>query len=284
MIRIHVFRLSHLLLGLSAAVLIAVLIWALAAGLKGGQSNNENTQFRQREAEAVSVSASAVFAPPDENGIEVEVIRPSRAKTVLIYHTHTHEAYQKPVDAQYVETSAWRTKDNGHNIVRVGEELSFLLEKAGFTVIHDTTDHELTDLSTAYTRSLETLLKYEGKVDYFIDLHRDAYSENGSGNPFSLKTENTDAARLMFLVGNGKGFSDKMYYRENYELATLLTGTLNEMLPGLCRPVLVKDGRYNQHLQPGAFLVEVGHNRNSIDQALSAMPYLAEAFKEVLLG
>ncbi|MBE5790782.1 MAG: hypothetical protein E7322_01325 [Clostridiales bacterium] len=284
MVRIHVVRASHLILGALAAVLLIALLLIAFMGFSGKSDTNENgIQKAIWEAEAVSVSASAIFAPPDGDEIQVEVVKSSREPIrILIYHTHTHEAYQKKAEDEYVETSSWRTKNNKYNIVRVGEELSNLLTEKGFIVIHDTTDHELTELSTAYTRSLETIQKYEGQIDVLIDLHRDAYYKDSSGNPFSLKTDSGDYARLMCLVGNGKGFSDEMYYTENYALATLLTGEINQAIPGLCRPVMVKDGRYNQHLCDKSLLIEVGHNQNSIEQALSAMEPLADALEKVL--
>lgn len=284
MVRIHVVRASHLLLGVVAVILVTVLL-VIGFGKFSGKDATKENQIRNTvfEAEAVNVSASAIFAKPNESRMKIEVVKPEKKEIrILIYHTHTHEAYEKKEEDEYIETSAWRTKNNNYNIVRVGEELANLLTERGFTVIHDTTDHELSDLSTSYTRSLKTMEKYEGEIDVFIDLHRDAYYKDSSGNPFSLVTEEGDFARLMCLVGNGKGFDDEMHYVENYALATLLTGTINESVPGLCRPVMVKDGRYNQHLSEKALLIEVGHNKNSIEQALSSMPYLADALESVL--
>lgn len=248
MVRIHVVRASHLIMGAITVILLAALLLLLCLGKGDGRITNEN-RIRQTvwEAEAFSVSASAIFAPSDDRNIQVEVIKKESEKPrILIYHTHTHEAYEKKEEDEYIETSAWRTKNNQYNIVRVGEELARLLTEQGFAVIHDTTDHELNDLSTAYVRSLQTMEKYMDEIDVFIDLHRDAYYKDSSGNPFSLQTDEGDFARLMCLVGNGKGFSDEMHYTDNYALATLLTGEINEKIPGLCRPVMVKDGRYNQ--------------------------------------
>ncbi|MBR3927624.1 MAG: stage II sporulation protein P [Clostridia bacterium] len=284
MVRIHVIRASHLLLGVAAVVLITVLL-IVAFGSRSEGAGAKEKDLRQTvwEAEAVNVSASAIFAPTTDEEIRVEIMKADKEDIrVLIYHTHTHEAYEKKETDAYVETSAWRTKNNQYNIVRVGEELARLLTERGFTVIHDTTDHELSDLSTAYTRSLATMEKYTDNIDVFIDLHRDAYYKDSSGNPFSLKTNEGDFARLMCLVGNGKGFDDEMHYTENYTLATLLTGEINKAVTGLCRPVMVKDGRYNQHISEKCLLIEVGHNQNSIEQALSAMPYLADALEKVL--
>ncbi len=39
----------------------------------------------------------------------------------------------------------------------------------------------------------------------------------------------------------------------------------------------MKTGRYNQHMSDHSVLIEVGNNRNTLEQALAAMPYLARA-------
>ena len=65
------------------------------------------TQYVQMEAEAMTVSASAVFAKPDEEGMRAELVKKQKAAPrVLIYHTHTHEAYCQVKEDEYVETSA----------------------------------------------------------------------------------------------------------------------------------------------------------------------------------
>ena len=285
MVRIHVVRASHLILGAVCAVLIGVAVWLFAGRLFGGDTPEASNKLADAaETEAAVASVSALFADETSNGMRAEAVpdKPPICR-VLIYHTHTHEAYRKLADDAYVETAAWRTKDNRHNVVFVGERLAEELTARGFEVIHDVTDHELESLGTAYTRSLETMRKYLGDADVFIDLHRDAYSENGSGNPKSVSVNGADTARLMFLVGNGVGFTEKPYYAENFELATILTARVNALADGLCRPVMVKDGRYNQHVSPRALLIEVGHNENTLDEALNAMPYLADAMKDVFI-
>lgn len=302
MVRIHVVRASHLLIGFALVVLVVALAVILINALgnsdaeTSGNLEDQNAGYvfinPTAETEAAFASASAVFAPPDNDlGIRAEVLSAdgyARARTdalkVLIYHTHTHEAYKKGAQDEYREVSAQRTTDNEHNIVKVGEVLAELLTERGFIVIHDTTDHELNDLANAYDRSLITLNAYdEGAFDIYIDVHRDAYTKNGSGKPFCVEIDGNETARLMLLVGNGEGFAVKPHYARNFELATLITGALNARNPGLCRPVMVKDGRYNQHISERSLLVEVGHNENTLKQALNAMPYFADALKQVFL-
>ena len=206
----------------------------------------------------------------------------SNGKRVLIYHTHTHEAYQMTDQEAYTPLENWRTDDSGHNLVRVGDELTAELEKRGFEVVHDDTDFEQDDLSTSYSRSLEALLQ-RGDEDYdlIIDLHRDAYVE---GAQLTCSYAGRKSANLMVLIGKGDSFQEKPHFQENYALACALTEKINGLCPGLGREVMVKTGRYNQHFSDHSLLIEVGSNGNTLEEALSSMPILADAIEEVLCG
>ena len=83
----------------------------------------------------------------------------------------------------------------------------------------------------------------------------------------------------MLLIGNGNGFDAKPYYPQNLAFANALTEEVNAIEPGLCKPVMVKDGRYNQHIGVFSILVEVGHNRNTLREALNAVEPLAKALR-----
>jgi len=43
---------------------------------------------------------------------------------VLIYHTHTWEAYEMTEGTRYTPTETWRTRDDAYNMIRIGEELT----------------------------------------------------------------------------------------------------------------------------------------------------------------
>ena len=200
--------------------------------------------------------------------------------TILIYHTHTTEAYTQTAEDPYRENGKWRTKDPTKNIVAVGEVLKDILERDyGFQVIHDTTDHEPPKLSTAYERSLVTMQRYHEEypsIVLFIDLHRDAYMSDTAPCDY-LTINGTETARLMLVVGKGEKYEDKPYYASNITFAERITDYLNTIDGKLCRPVRTKTGRYNQHVAPNCILIEVGHNANTLKQAKAAMPYLAES-------
>ena len=296
MIRFKVVRASRLLL-VAVAVLLAAALALVGVRLLGRQPEptvsgtaNLVDAASDDEAKTTLVFASSGVAAdlpldPGGEGIEVEVLpvatEAPAAKKVLIYHTHTHEAYEQVPGDPYDALEAWRTADADHSVVRVGEELKKQLESRGFEVTHDTTDHEGEALSTAYTRSLATLETYRERFNLYIDLHRDAWAE---GDIQTVTGENGEAlAPLMLLIGNGNGFEEKPFYAQNLAFAKALEGRINRLCPGLCKPTLVKDGRYNQHIGVFAILVEVGHNKNTLSEALSAVPPLAEGIRDLMI-
>jgi len=210
-------------------------------------------------------------------------------KRILIYHTHTYEAYEPSPENTYEATQQWRTKDNKCNVVRVGDELSRLLTATGYVVVHDTTAYEPPVLSTSYTRSLKMLEESIGrgeKYDLYIDLHRDAYSSS-MANHNTVQVGDQMIARLMMLIGKGTGqtgvgFHVRPDWEKNLFIAQSITDALNQQVPDLCRPVNLKTGRFNQHIASNCILVEVGNNKNTLEEALASVPYLADAIRSTL--
>ena len=211
------------------------------------------------------------------------------APRVLIYHTHTWEAYEMTESARYTPTETWRTKDDAHNMVRVGEELSRLLEERGFFVVHDQTDFEPPNLSSAYNRSLEMIkarLEAGETYDYILDIHRDAYSGDRNGDNCVTSVDGTRRAYVMMLVGKGTGstgagFDERPDWPKNLALAEEITEAMNALEPGVSRDVKIKTGRFNQHVSPSALLIEVGNNKNTLEEALAACPVVADALLTV---
>lgn len=295
MIHFKVIRASRLLLTLAIILLVTLLTLAgvrLLARRDAPPVSSTASLVQQNaedEAKTAQVFASSgrstALFPQQSEGIEIEVLTRDEARAptqrILIYHTHTHEAYEQVSGDPYEALEAWRTTDAGHSVVRVGEALASRLRRFGFDVIHDTTDHEGTQLSTAYTRSLATLASYRERFDLYIDLHRDAYVE---GDPIAVKTASgEEMAPLMLLIGNGNGFDEKPFYFQNLSFAQALEARINRDTPNLCKPVLVKDGRYNQHIGVFSVLVEVGHNRNTLEQACNSVGPLARAIYSLML-
>ena len=47
----------------------------------------------------------------------------SSDKRVLIYHTHTYEAYEQSEATTYQQTEKWRTTDSSYNMIAVGKAI-----------------------------------------------------------------------------------------------------------------------------------------------------------------
>ena len=207
---------------------------------------------------------------------------------ILIYHTHTWEAYEMTEQAKYTPTETWRTRDERFNVVRVGERLAECLRQLGFDVTHDRTAFEPPNLSASYTRSLHMLdarLDAGDTYDYIFDVHRDAYCGLYNGANTVTSSEGA-AAYVMLLVGKGtgetgSGFDERPDWPKNLELARRITEAMNARLDGISRDVKIKSGRFNQHVSAGALLIEVGNNRNTLDEALAACPVIAQAIADV---
>lgn len=297
MVRFKVVKGSHLLLAFAAIALLAVialiLIQSSAETVSSAAQDVSETVSEAEivqldtpdgEAKAAIAFASNLSVPPLRIEVVSDVPTPSvdDSTTVLIYHTHTHEAYDQVSDDPYDAIETWRTVDESHSVVRVGSALADALEDLGYRVIHDTTDHEQDALSSAYDRSLETLQRYTESFDLRIDLHRDAYVD-GLMKHFA-GPDGAQYAQLMLLVGRGDEYSgdERPPYEENLAFAQRLTTLLNEETPGICRNVTVKKGRYNQHVDQRCILVEVGHNLNTLQEALASVPTLAKGIDGAL--
>lgn len=238
-----------------------------------------------------SAEALPESSPPPDRTLRVEVIREDASAEgdgprVLIYHTHTWEAYAQVEDARYVETEKWRTSDHTADVVAVGAALANALRAFGCTVVHDDTDFEPPNLDSAYQRSLTMLEQRTSageRYDLYIDLHRDAISTQST----LLRTVNiggVDVARFMVLVGKGtgSGFDVKPDWEANYAIAELITESLNGQCDRLAREIKVKTGRFNQHIAPRCVLIECGNNLNTLQEALAGVPYLAQAVMDAL--
>ena len=279
------------------SMMIAVMM-GLYLGLMIPQPSAE-TEQAQHEAAPVFAAVTQetlveenLFAQPAETpGFSIEVLNVEipKSRRVLIYHTHTYEAFEQAEGGRYQETEKWRTADSAHNMIRVGEELSSLLRALGVDVVHDTTAFEPPVLSTAYTRSLAMLEKRiaDGETyDLYIDLHRDAYTASYEGSN-TVSIGGVDTAKLMLLIGKGEGVTGQGYdvkpdWEKNFAIAQAITDDLNSQAEGIARNVHIKSGRFNQHVAPACVLVEAGNNKNTLAQVLAAMPYLADAIAEVL--
>lgn len=204
---------------------------------------------------------------------------------ILIFHSHGTEAYTQTAGAFYEESDPFRTLDMDHNITVVGAAMAEVFESAGFSVIHDKTLHDYPDYNASYGNSYASLLSYleaYPSLSLIIDVHRDALCDS-DGTPYQIYSEDQDSAQVMMVIGtNGDGY-DHPNWTSNFSLAlTLQQGLLD--YGDLVRPITLRSSRFNQHLSPGAILLEVGGHGNTLEQAVNGGILFAESAVATLSG
>ena len=201
---------------------------------------------------------------------------------VIIFHSHTCESYTPTEACNYEESGNFRTTDLNFSVARVGSVLTDQLLSYGFNTIHDTTYHDYPNYSGSYGRSMATvenlLLSHSG-TDIIIDLHRDAIGSKSNYDP-SVKIGGDVASQLMFVIGTNGGGLYHPDWKSNLEFAIKVQEKANELYPGLFKPIIVRNSRYNQHLGRAACIIEVGSTGNTLEQSEISMKYLAKVFEE----
>lgn len=205
---------------------------------------------------------------------------------VLILHTHGSEAYSQEGGA-YEESDISRTLDKTKNVIHIGAVLTEELSARGLTVIHDSELYDFPSYSGSYSRSLKTVEEYLRKyptIKVIIDLHRDsATDESGTVYRTEYTTpDGTASAQLMLIAATGEAGLSFPGWEENMKLALRLQQGMERLYPGLARPILVSDQRYNQHMAPGYLLLEVGTDGNTLAEAETAVRLFSDCMSEVL--
>ena len=205
-------------------------------------------------------------------------------KDVIIYHTHTCESYTASPGFEYASTGNFRTTDLNFSVVRVGRELKNRLTNYGFNVIHDETYHDYPAYSGSYNRSLTSVkndLLANPNTQIVIDLHRDAVGSSGTYAP-TVKIGDDYVAQIMFVIGTDGGGLSHPEWPQNLKYAIKIVEKGNELYPGLFKPIMVRNSRYNQHVTKAATIMEIGATGNTMDQCLNSMKYLSKVMDEAL--
>lgn len=201
--------------------------------------------------------------------------------TVLIIHTHTTESYTR-VDEPYTESAAWRTTDEGYNMVSIGEVVREILEENGIPVIHDRELHDYPSYNGSYTRTravIEDYVNQNGSIQLILDLHRDAAGEGSHQMRTLAAVDGEPSAQLMLVMGTNYDT-----YEDNLSLALKVHAQLEAQCPGITRPLQLRAARFNQDLCPGTLLVEVGAAGNTHPEARRAAEELAKAIVALAEG
>ena len=107
------------------------------------------------------------------------------------------------------------------------------------------------------------------------------YGSNSNYAP-CVKIGDETVAQLMFVIGTDGGGLEHTNWNRNLKLAIKIQEKANEMYPGLFKPIILRNSRYNQHVTGGAAIIDVGATGNTIEQCNGSMKYLANVLDSVM--
>lgn len=206
--------------------------------------------------------------------------------TVLIYHSHATEAYTLLDAGYYTASFDMRCKDTARNMVRVGDEISEYLEKEGIGVVHDRQIHD-EDYNSAYDSSRKSIKKYLEQypsIKVTIDVHRDdiTYNNKTKVKP-TAKVNGKKAAKMMIIAGCEYGrVKDFPKWEENLKFDLAVQKKMAKTYEGLMRPILFSERKYNMDMTKYSFLLEVGTDVNTLDEACYSGRLFGKALGEML--
>lgn len=243
--------------------------------------NNIATNYTN-QYKSVEIKNSSKYNLTEE--ILTPNIQIENKKDIIIFHTHTTESYTPSDKFPYQMTGSFRSIDLNFSVSRVGDELEKYLRQRDYNVFHDKTVNDYPEYTGSYNRSLKAVendLKIHTGAEIVFDIHRDAVGSKSDYAP-CVKIGEETAAQIMFVIGTDGGGLEHSNWQQNLKFAVKVQEKANELYPGLFRPIILRNSRYNQHLAKAASIIEVGATGNTLDQCLVSMKYLAYILDIVL--
>lgn len=246
---------------------------------KGATHTYKNVNVKNT-TETKSLNIEKVLSQPLE--LSVDKSKPA----VLIFHSHTSEGYELIERDWYAQDYTSRSNDENINIVRVGTEIADYLTALGYTVIHDKTIHDKS-YNDSYPNSRKTVAKHleeHPEIQIVLDIHRDSVTQsNGDKYKFTNTIGGKKAAQLMIITGAEEGkVEDFPDWEHNLRFALQLQKKCVDMFPGLMRPVLFSQRKYNMDMTRFSLLIEMGSEANTLEEACYSARMLACALAALM--
>lgn len=199
---------------------------------------------------------------------------------IYLYNTHQLETYS---------ASGLENSNITPNVMMGTYLLAENLNKKGInTIVEDTNVAEFIRISGFDSDSFypstrvfikNAISKYDS-LKYFIDIHRDSVSKDIS----TCVINNKSYARILFVLG-----ASNKNYMENEKIMNELDKISDELYPGLSRGIYKKSTPdwplvYNQDLNKGVLLIEVGATENTIDEVINTTDALSNIIKKYMRG
>lgn len=231
-------------------------------------------------ASAMTDPRVASIDPPEgndqENSVDSDIVINERYPPVAIYCTHSSETYVPDDNCTHTDSERGLIND-------VALELAKSLSQLSFRAVFVDTVHDSPEYTQSYVKSRETmkeLVEEESNWGAIIDVHRDSIP--GQKTAAVVDINGKKAAQILVIVGSDQR-KDNPKWKDNLAFADKLYSEAENTYPGLVRGVRVKPGTYNQDLYSPAFLMEVGNEYNSLEDACYGANLFAEILARVLL-
>ena len=206
---------------------------------------------------------------------------------VLIVHTHGTEAYTPDKNNNYSTDDPYRTENTKYNVVRIGDEMEKILSDMGIKTLHDRKIYDRPNFSGSYGRSLAAVkqaLADNPSIKVVLDIHRDAIIDSAGNTLKAVATvDGKSVAQVMMVVGTNATGLDHPDWKKNLSFALKLQRQINKAYPSLLRQIDLREYRFNQHVTPGALIVEVGTSGNTLEEAVRGGRLYAEQLGKFLL-
>jgi|GEM_PF-1085427 len=213
----------------------------------------------------------------------------SSGPQVLIVHAHSMEMFADS-----------NPSDKFTGVLGVGRKLAEVLERDhGLQVYHHLGRFDVVagipNRQGSYERlepAVRRILADNPSIQVVIDLHRDGVGPHVQ--PMVSYVNGERAAQIMFVNGLSRRYRNGViqtvyhlpnpYQRENLAFSFNLQLAANQMFPGLARRIYLLEFRYSLHMAPRSILLEVGAQNNTLQEALNAVPHVAEILAAVVLA
>jgi len=212
----------------------------------------------------------------------------SSQPAVLIFHTHTTEAYLPSFNGSYYEGFKTRSLDPLKSVVRVGEAICSALEEKGVKCIHDVNVYD-SAYNGAYSRSREGILKLLEEypsIKIVLDIHRDAvYSSGAVAIKPTAVINGKKAAQIMIITGAEEGrITDFPDWKKNLSFALCLQKAVQDKYEGLMKPIYFCERKYNMDVSPCSLLLEFGSDTNTLEEAVYSGALFGDALADMING
>ena len=145
-------------------------------------------------------------------------------------------------------------------------------------MVHDMTLHDYPSYNSSYSRSYATtqeLLQKYPSVKCVIDLHRDAIASESPAATVSVGGKT--CAKYSYVVSTGAST-----YQSTLTFVKSLNQLASSKYNGFTGNVIERSYKYNQDLSSKYLLLEIGYNRNQIEDCRNTAEIVGTVLGETL--